>query len=128
MAAPIGDQELALLQYLDAHPQWSVAEAVAGFGEPRGLARSTVLTMMERLRRKGFLSRQLVDGVYRYGSATPPSEVLQGAVARFVQNTLSGSVQPFVAWMARRSSVSDEELKQLEALVADLRDRRGDAP
>ena len=32
------------------------------FGSERGLARSTVLTMMERLRKKGHLGRRLLDG------------------------------------------------------------------
>ena len=41
----IGDQELALLQYIEEAPKSSVAEVCAGYGEARGLARSTVLTM-----------------------------------------------------------------------------------
>ena len=49
----IGDQELALLQHIDESGAASVGEVAASFGEPRGLARSTVLTMMERLRGKG---------------------------------------------------------------------------
>ena len=38
----IGDQELALLQHLSEHGEASVGEVAAAFGEPRGLARSTV--------------------------------------------------------------------------------------
>ena len=64
----IGDQELALLQHLSEHGEASVGEVAAAFGEPRGLARSTVLTMMERLRAKAYLRRRQVDGVYRYAA------------------------------------------------------------
>ena len=53
----IGDQELALLQYVAEQDGASVGEVAAGFGEERGLARSTVLTMMERLRGKAYLQR-----------------------------------------------------------------------
>ena len=60
----------------------TVAEVVERFGQPRGLARSTVLTMMERLRKKGHLSRQQVDGVYRYATRTAPGDAVQHAVAR----------------------------------------------
>ena len=49
----VGDQELALLRYVSEHNDATVGEAAAGFGQPRQLARSTVLTMMERLRKKG---------------------------------------------------------------------------
>ena len=120
----IGDQELALLHYLAEHEPVSVGEAAADFGEARGLARSTVLTMMERLRSKGYLKRRHVEGVYRYSTATGPSEALSNAVGQFVEKTLSGSLSPFVAWMSQRAEVSDSELAELEALVTKLQSRR----
>jgi predicted transcriptional regulator len=123
----IGDQELALLHYLAEHEHATVGEVAAGFGEARGLARSTVLTMMERLRAKAYLKRRRVDGVYRYGTATGPGEALNHAVSQFVEKTLSGSLSPFVAWMSQKADISDSELAELEALVAQLQSRRKDA-
>lgn len=122
--ATIGDQELALLQYIAEHSNASVGEVATGFGEPRGLARSTVLTMMERLRGKSYLRRRQVAGVYRYSPATGPGEVMRSAVGQFVEKTLSGSVSPFVAWMSERGKVSDTELAELEALVVQLQSQR----
>jgi len=120
----IGDQELALLQYIEEAPKSSVAEVCAGYGETRGLARSTVLTMMERLRTKGYLARRRIDGSYRYSATNGAGEVMTGAVARFVEKTLQGSVSPFVAWMSERGKVSDSELAELEALVDTLQRRK----
>lgn len=120
----VGDQELALLQYIEETPKSSVADVSAGYGEPRGLARSTVLTMMERLRAKGYLSRRKQDGAFRYSVTNGSGEVMTGAVERFVEKTLQGSVSPFVAWMAERGQVSDSELAELEALVGTLQSRR----
>lgn len=120
----IGDQELALLQYLAEQGDASVGEVAGGYGEPRGLARSTVLTMMERLRAKAYLRRRKVGGLYRYSTATQPDDVMRSAVGKFVANTLQGSVSPFVAWMSQRAQVSDDELAELESLVADLQSRR----
>jgi predicted transcriptional regulator len=120
----IGDQELALLQYIEEAPKSSVAEVCAGYGEARGLARSTVLTMMERLRTKGYLKRRQAQGVYRYSTTTGPGEATRNAVGQFVEKTLSGSVSPFVAWMAERGEVSDDELAELQALVAQLETTR----
>ncbi len=119
----IGDQELALLHYVGQQGEVSVGEAAAQLAESRGLARSTVLTMMERLRAKRFVKRRRVDGVFRY-STTGAEDVMQGAVGAFVEKTLQGSVSPFVAWMSERGKVSDEELKSLEALVEKLQSRR----
>ncbi len=124
----IGDQELALLQYVAEQGDASVGEVAAGFGEARGLARSTVLTMMERLRAKAYLTRTQVDGgVYRYASTARQDDVVRHAVGSFVEKTLQGSVSPFVAWMSQRTEVSDNELAELEALVATLQSKRKEA-
>ncbi|KQZ79513.1 methicillin resistance protein [Rhodanobacter sp. Root561] len=120
----IGDQELALLQHIDESGAASVGEVAASFGEPRGLARSTVLTMMERLRGKGFLKRRQLRGMFRYSTVTGAGEAMRSAVGSFVEKTLSGSVSPFVAWMSERAEVSDDELAELEALVSQLQSRR----
>jgi predicted transcriptional regulator len=125
MAKPtIGDQELALLHYLDECGSTSVGEVAAGYGEPHGLARSTVLTMMERLRSKGYLKRRQLRGLFRYSTATGPREAMRSAIGSFVEKTLSGSVSPFVAWMSEHAEVSATELAELEALVAQLQTRR----
>ena len=121
----IGDQELALLQHIAEQGDASFGEVAAAFGEPRGLARSTVLTMMERLRAKAFLRRKQVDGgVYRYSTTAQQDDVVRNAVGSFVEKTLQGSVSPFVAWMSQRTEVSDNELAELEALVATLQSKR----
>jgi predicted transcriptional regulator len=116
----IGDQELALLLQIDQLGDASVGEIAAQFGESRGLARSTVLTMMERLRAKGYLRRRRSEGVYRYFTTTGERDVVHEAVGSFVERTLQGSVSPFFAWMSRRGRVSDEELAELERLVEKL--------
>ena len=120
----IGDQELALLRYVAEAGPVPVAQAAEGFGAPRGLARSTVLTMMQRLHQKGHLKRRTVDGVFHYRAASSPGELLQGAVRSFVEKTLSGSVSPFVSYLTERSEVSDDELAELERLVDRLKSQR----
>ncbi|MET0893841.1 MAG: BlaI/MecI/CopY family transcriptional regulator [Pseudoxanthomonas sp.] len=121
----IGDQELALLQYIAEQGAASAGEVAAAFGESRGLARSTVLTMMERLRAKAYLQRKQVDGgVFRYSTTTQQDDVVRNAVGSFVEKTLQGSVSPFVAWMSQRTEVSDDELAELEGLVAKLQSKR----
>lgn len=124
LSKSVGDQELALLQYIGQQGDASVGEAAAGYGEGRGLARSTVLTMMERLRQKGYLKRRRVEGIYRYSPTTDEKDLIHGAVTAFVEKTLQGSVSPFVAWMSKSGEVSDAELAELEALVHKLQSQR----
>ena len=120
----IGDQELALLRFVSDAGRATVAQAVEGFGQPRSLARSTVLTMMERLRKKGHLGRRHVAGVYHYAPRTAPGAALQHAVRTFVDRTLGGSITPFVAYVAEREGLSDDEIEELESLLAKLQRER----
>jgi predicted transcriptional regulator len=120
----IGDQELALLQFIGEQAPVTVAAAVDGFGQPRGLARSTVLTMIDRLRRKGHLSRRLIGGVYHYEPKTQHTAAVRHAIASFVDRTLGGSISPFVTYLAERDNVSDSELAELEKVLETLQRER----
>lgn len=118
--APVGEQELALLRHLAERGAASVGEVAETFGRERGWARSTVLTMMERLRRKGLLTRRVVDGIYRYRAKSNAATLLTGAVRQFVERHLGGSVSPVVAYLTEATDVSDEDLKELKAIVRRL--------
>ena len=124
MKKPVGDQELTLLRWVAEHGPVTVGEAAEKFGEPQGLARSTVLTVMERLRGKGHLTRRKVEGVYQYSSSVPLAELLRGVVGDFVQKSLAGSLSPFATWLSQADEVSDEELRQLEEAVARLKSKK----
>lgn len=113
----VGDRELDLLRWIEGEGDATVGEAAEGFGDAAGLARSTVLTMMERLRKKTLLERRTVDGVYRYRLAVSAGDVTRRAVAAFVEGTLGGSLAPFVAYLAEREQLSERQVKELEALL-----------
>ncbi|MBL8142025.1 MAG: BlaI/MecI/CopY family transcriptional regulator [Acidobacteria bacterium] len=121
----IGEQELALLRYLADGGAKTVGEVAEGFGGPRGLARSTVLTVMERLRRKAYVTRRLVDGVFRYTARRSSDDVMRGLVRRFVEKNLDGSVAPFVAYLSESPELTDAELDDLQDVVERLRSGRG---
>ncbi len=123
-AAP-GTQELQLLRHIARGGPASVGQVSESFGVSQGLARSTVLTMMERLRAKGYLTRRRVKGVYVYASSARDEELLREAVGRFVQRALEGSVSPFAAYLAQRTEVTEAELEDLERALERLRNKRG---
>jgi predicted transcriptional regulator len=116
----LGDQELALLRYITERSPVTAGEVAAGFGEPNGLARSTVETMMERLRKKGCLNRSRQDGVFRYTTTMAPQELMTGLVRQFVEQTLAGSLLPFVNYFSQQNRLSATELRELERMVEKL--------
>jgi predicted transcriptional regulator len=124
MKKPVGEQELAVLRWVAEHGPATVGKVAERFGEPQGLARSTILTVMERLRSKGHLTRSKVEGVYQYSSNVPLAELLRGVVGDFVQRSLAGSLSPFATWLSQAEEVSDDELRQLEEAVARLKSKK----
>jgi predicted transcriptional regulator len=122
----LGDQELEVLRFIADHGPLSVGEAARRFGESRGLARTTILTMMERLRKKGYLGRTKSNGAFQYACRAPKSELLRGLVQEFVEKTLDGSLSPFVAYLADAKGLSDEELAELKRQVDEMTLRRNE--
>ena len=117
---PAGTQELRFLQFIAQHGPLSAGQVAEQLGAELGLARSTVLTVMERLRRKGQLKRRREGGVFMYASAKSYEQVMQTAVGQFVDRALSGSISPFVAYLSDRGKVSPEELAELRRMVERL--------
>ena len=123
-SAPLGEQELEVLRFISERAPITARAVVEGFAEERGLARTTILTVVERLRKKGYLARRRRDGIFEYSARVPQSELMQGLVRQFVERTLGGSVAPVVAYLASARAMSDSELDELQHLVDELKDER----
>ncbi len=120
----MGREEMQVLRYVaDRHPV-SVREVADHIAATAGKARTTVLTVMERLREKGYLTRRRKGGVYLYSPKRSQAEVLRNLVADFVREALGGSVAPFVAYLAEEGNLKDEEVRELARLVAELEAQR----
>ena len=122
----VGQEELAVLQYVHDNQPASVREVSDHFAN-HGKARTTVLTVMERLRKKKFLVRKKIGGTFRYSAAVAQQEVMNSVVGDFVQKMLGGSLSPFMAYLSDSKDVSETELKELKKLVRDLDKSRREA-
>ncbi|MFI5384490.1 MAG: BlaI/MecI/CopY family transcriptional regulator [Fimbriimonadales bacterium] len=120
----LGSLETEIVRCVSDNPDRSGREIAAALADERGVARTTVLTVLERLRTKGMLSRRKRGGVYRYRSEMPASQAMQGTVQRFVDHILGGSVSPVLAFLADADRLTDEEIDELEQLVKGQRERR----
>jgi len=116
----IGRAEMEILHFIhDWHPI-TVRLVAEQFGESKGLTRTTILNVMERLRKKGFLTRQQTAGSYQYSPRLPKAELLKGLVREFVDNSLRGSLSPFVAYLTEEANLTEKELNGLKQIVRDL--------
>ncbi|RYX86138.1 BlaI/MecI/CopY family transcriptional regulator [bacterium] len=115
----LGEKESALLAWVAANAPAGVAQIVADWGTSNGLARTTVTTMLERLRAKGYLQREKQGASFVWSPREEHGTQLRGVVGRFVERTLGGSLDPFVAYLSD-AKLSDGQKAQLRALVERL--------
>src|SRR5579863_10483934 len=99
MRKSLGDQEMEVLQFVLDRGPVSLREAAAHFSAPPALARTTVHTVLERLRTKGYLVRERAEDVLRYRAAVERKTLLDGMIKQFVTARLGGSVSPLVAYL-----------------------------
>lgn len=116
----LGELELAVLNAVWERPGSSVREIAAIMAEERGLARTTILTVMQRLHAKGFLKRKKVGAVYRFTATSEQRQVVSDLIGQFVRKTLGGSPAPFLAYLADTNELTDEQIAQLRGIVDDL--------
>jgi len=116
----IGRAEMEVLHYVADHYPVTVRGVAEHIGKTKGHVRTTVLNVMERLRKKRYLRRKKVEGIFKYSPRIPKGELLRNLVRDFVKRNLGGSVSPFVAYLTQDASLSDHELAELKRLVREL--------
>lgn len=113
----LGGQEIEVLKYVAQMGQTSVRDAATYFEEKSGLARTTVMTVLERLRKKGYLSRSKQNGLFVYAEKVETESVLKSRVGDFVEKTLGGSISPLLNYFAEQKDISPDELAKLQEIL-----------
>lgn len=116
----IAPAELEILRYILDHHPITVREVADHVAQAKGHTRTTVLNVMERLRRKGYLTRRQEGGLYQYAPSVPKPQMEQTLVRDFVRLALGGSLEPFMAYLTQEADVSGAELADLKQLVEEL--------
>lgn len=116
----LGRVELEVLQFVVENHPIRVKDVASHMAETSGQARTTILTVLERLREKKYLKRRKIGGVNHYSPTINKTEFVQELVGDFVDGVLQGSVSPFVAYLDKHSNLSNDECEQLKKLVSKL--------
>lgn len=117
----LGNQELDLLTFIAEKQQpISARQIIDEFGADRGLARTTIFTMLDRLHKKNYLSKVEIEGLLHYYSQVNKEELLKNMVGDFVKQRLKGSLSPLVAYLVEEVSLNEAELEELKQLVREL--------
>lgn len=116
----LGELELAVLNAVWERPGSTVREIAEVMAERRSIARTTVLTVMQRLHAKKFLKRSKSRGVFRYSATGEQTKVVSELIGQFVQKVLGGSPAPFLAYLADAKNLTEDQINQLRGIVDEL--------
>ena len=81
------------------------------------MAHSTVQTLLRQLESKGAIAHTKVDRTFIFRPLIKESEVSRSAAQELLSKVFGGSVSGLVAHLLDSEEISEEELKQLRAVV-----------
>lgn len=122
--ARLGELELAVLKTIWEHQPCTVQQVAKILGKRRGCARTTVLTVMQRLHAKDFLKRRKVGKVFHYVPTEGRNKVISRLIGQFLDKVLDGSALPFVTYLTERKDLTQEQVAALRAIAKKLESKQ----
>jgi len=127
MAGKVSTNELASLGAAEAEILrlvWALKEAKAqqiweALPEDRELAPATVLTVLRRLRDKGFVKSRSIGKAHVYSPAIQPKRVISKSVSELLKRFFGGDAVPLVLHLAETKQIDQEDVKRLQELLDD---------
>jgi BlaI family penicillinase repressor len=119
---PLSAAQLEIMNVVWNRGEATVADVWKALGSRRKVARSTVLTMLERLQEKGWLYCDEEGHAFRYRATVPREATLGEVVRRLVDTAFGGSAEGLVMALLHDRGVSKEEAKRIKKMI----DRAGD--
>ena len=92
-------------------------ELVAQLGEKEGWAKSTTITTLRRMEDKGLVSVEVRGRTKYYTPAVERQKAVRGETRSFLDKVYQGSVGLMVSAMAQEHALSEEDIRQLYAIL-----------
>ena len=119
--SPLSGAQIEIMNLVWGRGKATVSDIWKDLQQKRPVARTTVQTVMDRLEKKGWLSRRVVDQQHLYSAVRTREATLGGMVERLVETAFAGSAEDLVVALLGGRGVSDEEAKRIRALIEKAR-------
>jgi predicted transcriptional regulator len=117
----VSDAELEVLKVLWAAGPATVRDVAAALRrQRRRLAYNTVLTLLSRLREKGYVAADRRDTAHMFRALVTRDELLGSSLAALADRICDGTASPLVHALVRGQRFSPDEIKHLRKLLDDL--------
>ena len=117
----LGDLQLAILRVLWTRGEASASHVHAALLEDRGLALTTIKTMLRKLEEKGVVTHRADGRTFIYQAALIESDVREGMVGYVVQRMFAGEGTALVNHLIETGEIDANELDELRARLAERR-------
>lgn len=108
-------RELAVMSVLWRLGPSTVTEVREGLDDD--LAYTTVLSALQTLEEKGYVSHESVGRAYRYAASVPADRAGRSALARIKDAIFQGSSEAMLTQMVSDRKLGREELERMRALL-----------
>ena len=113
----LGDLQLTILRRLWERGEAAASDVHADLLEDRGLAPTTIATMLKKMEAKGVV-RHRVDGRrYLYRATVSEQEVTRNMVSEITDRLFEGSPVALVSHLLEEHQVDRREIEELKALI-----------
>ncbi|MCA9265003.1 MAG: BlaI/MecI/CopY family transcriptional regulator [Planctomycetales bacterium] len=103
----------------DAELGLTVGEIWDAIRAKRDVSRTTVLNLVDRLEKRGWLARRKVDGTFRYRASVDRERTERKLAAEFVSEFFGGSPTSLFLSLLGSRSVSRQEIQRIRKLLND---------
>src|SRR5688500_20302144 len=111
------EQELEIMKVVWERKTATVRDVYETLRERKGVAYTTVMTMMNILEGKGHLVKRPEGRAYVYEPAQAQTQVVSGMVHDFVDRLFDGAARPLVLNLIREHKLSKEDLEEISRLI-----------
>ena len=111
------NSEWYVLDCLWERPSMTVMELVSALHEKVDWAKSTTITTLRRMEDKGLVSVEVRGRTKYYTPAVERQKAVRGETRSFLDKVYQGSVGLMVSAMAQEHALSEEDIRQLYAIL-----------
>jgi BlaI family penicillinase repressor len=120
----LGDLQHAIMGVLWEHGEATTAEVHAALREERGLAPTTIATMLRKMEDKGVVAHRALGRQFVYRPTVTEDLVRRSMVGELVERLFGGDPKALVAHLVSEHEIAPNELAELRRRVGPPR-RRG---
>src|SRR5688572_3880656 len=111
------EQELEIMKVVWERKTSTVRDVYEALRERKGVAYTTVMTMMNILESKGHLVKRPEGRAYVYEPSQAQTQVISGMVQEFVDRVFDGAARPLVLSLLQERKLSREDLEEISRLI-----------